>query len=103
PKAKVVIIDSDFEHFLQYVSLHDQEGCYGMVFDKEQEKCPVPCLTYGASEDSEQQAKELFETLRKFDELNASIVFARCPSKEGVGLAVYNRLLRAAGFEVVLL
>ena len=38
--------------------------------------------------------------VRKFDELGAKQIYARCPSKEGVGLAVYNRLLRAAGFEV---
>lgn len=28
-------------------------------------------------------------------------VFARCPAQEGVAMAVYNRLLRAAAFRVV--
>ena len=33
--------------------------------------------------------------------MGAVQVYARCPDQTGVGLAVYNRLLRAAGFEVV--
>ena len=31
----------------------------------------------------------------------ASAAFVRCPAAQGVGLAVYNRLLRAAAFRVV--
>ena len=32
--------------------------------------------------------------------MNESWCLPRCPSQDGVGLAVYNRLIRAAGFEV---
>ncbi|HIZ19395.1 MAG TPA: translation factor SUA5, partial [Firmicutes bacterium] len=39
--------------------------------------------------------------LRRLDEIGAKTVYCACPSEEGVGLAVYNRLLRAAGFEVI--
>jgi len=39
--------------------------------------------------------------LRQMDELGAKTVYAHCPARTGVGLAVYNRLLRAAAFEVV--
>ena len=58
-------------------------------------------MCYGGNEDYSQQAKEIFEALRKLDELGAETVYARCPEPEGVGLAVYNRLIRAAGFEVL--
>ena len=51
--------------------------------------------------DYNMQASELFSALRKIDDLNVNIVYARCPKKSGVGLAVYNRLIRAAGFEVI--
>ena len=33
--------------------------------------------------------------------MGANTVFARYPERSGVGLAVYNRLIRAAAFEVV--
>ncbi|MBQ8978384.1 MAG: translation factor SUA5, partial [Oscillospiraceae bacterium] len=39
--------------------------------------------------------------LRRLDEIGAERVYIRCPERDGVGLAVYNRLLRAAGFEVI--
>ena len=39
--------------------------------------------------------------LRSLDDMGMEQVYARCPEKTGVGLAVYNRLLRAAGFEVI--
>ena len=53
------------------------------------------------TESGMEQAKELFDVLRGLDDIGAKKVFARCPNKDGVGLAVYNRLLRAAGFQVV--
>lgn len=49
------------------------------------------------------QAHRLFAALRELDERGAKLVYARCPHKEGVGLAVYNRLLRAAAFEEITL
>ena len=48
------------------------------------------------------QAHRLFDELRKIDEdENIKTVYSRLPSLDGVGMAVYNRLIRAAGFEVI--
>ncbi len=52
-------------------------------------------------QDPAEQAKNLFSALRKADELNVKTILARCPKTEGVGLAVYNRLIRAAGFKEI--
>ncbi|NLT09463.1 MAG: translation factor SUA5, partial [Ruminococcus sp.] len=41
------------------------------------------------------------QRLRELDDIGAKKVYVRAPSSEGVGLAVYNRLIRAAGFEVI--
>lgn len=56
-------------------------------------------LDYGAT--PEIQAQRLFALLRKADELGAEIVLVEMPEQNGVGLAVYNRLLRAAGFRIL--
>lgn len=56
-------------------------------------------LDYG--ETPEIQARRLFALLRKADELGAKTVLVEMPEKSGVGLAVYNRLLRAAAFRVI--
>jgi len=39
--------------------------------------------------------------LRKFDSMTVDAIYARLPSDKGVGLAVYNRLIRAAGFSII--
>ena len=100
PKIKVVIIKADKEKYAEYVSFH-RENAAALCFEDDAQNMPVPTVTYGRSDDSSSQAKRLFDALRELDETGAEIAFAHCPSDEGVGLAVYNRLLRSAGFEVV--
>lgn len=100
PKADVTIIDSSLEAFREYVKTHADNDTTLMVFtDNDCEGLDIPHICYGAND--EEQAKELFDVLRELDDIGAKKVYARCPNKDGVGLAVYNRLLRAAGFQVV--
>ena len=47
------------------------------------------------------QAKHIFRSLRALDEQGDSVVYARCPQKDGLSMAVYNRLIRAAAFRVI--
>lgn len=99
PKADITIIDGSAEDFREFVK-DRQEDFLCMVFtDEDMQGIDKPFIKYGA--DDEQQAKNLFGTLRYLDEIGAKKVYARCPDKNGVGLAVYNRLLRAAGFQVI--
>ena len=56
---------------------------------------------YGRKEDAASQAHALFAALRELDRRGARTVYARCPREDGVALAVYNRILRAAAFRVV--
>lgn len=99
PKANVTIVDGSEEQYLEYVNRHGGDGICAMIFGSEADRCMIPYITYGDT--SEEQAANLFAVLRKLDDIGAEQVYARMPSPQGVGLAVYNRLLRAAGFEVV--
>ena len=58
-------------------------------------------LSYGHITSPKEQAHELFTALRELDKENATIVYARCPEMTGVSLAVYNRLIRSAGFKII--
>ncbi len=98
PKAEVVIINSTFE---KYKELVESEKATALCFDEYADRLNVKTVCYGKEEDSADQAVKLFHALRKLDEVGAGKVYAMMPSTEGVGLAVYNRLLRAAGFRVV--
>lgn len=101
PKANIVIVEGDIEDFCHFVSENNRIENYCLISDDDV-KYDIPCkyLTYGKN--NQQQAYNLFAKLRELDELGAATVFVRPPSsKEDEGLAVYNRLLRAAGFEVI--
>ncbi len=100
PKADITIIDGSLEAFRAYVKNHSDSETVCMTFaDTDCDGLNVEAICYGESD--EQQAHLLFDTLRELDNIGAKKVFARCPRKSGVGLAVYNRLLRAAAFQVV--
>ncbi len=47
------------------------------------------------------QAREVFDRLRAFDDTSVTQIWAQCPSDEGLGLAVANRIKKAAGFSVI--
>ena len=69
------------------------------VFDSDSEIDGIPCLHYGDS--GAQQAHDLFFRFRELDALGAELVYVRMPRQTGADLSVYNRLMRAAGFEVI--
>ena len=54
----------------------------------------------GASDDKRAQAQHVFDALRTFDETNVGEIWAQCPDSKGLGLAIGNRLKKAAGFHV---
>lgn len=43
----------------------------------------------------------MFDALRTFDETEVTAIYAQCPDEAGLGLAVSNRLKKAAGFHTV--
>ncbi len=47
------------------------------------------------------QAQRVFDALRTFDNSDVTEILAQCPDSRGLGLAVGNRLKKAAGFHVV--
>lgn len=101
PKAQVTILRGSFQAYRKYLAAHAADGVWGLCFDGESARLPVPCIEYGAEEDPAAQAHRLFSALRELDRAGAREVYARCPETDGVSMAVYNRLIRAAAFRVV--
>lgn len=50
---------------------------------------------------NEEYANHLFSHLREFDRLGVQVVFAEFESRDGYGLAIKNRLYKAAGQKVI--
>ncbi len=101
PDCDVVLVDSDQEHFVEYVNTVAKDGDYAMCFQEEYQYLDTPYLTYGSVSDAEEQAHNIFEVLRRLEILGVKKVFIHAPKQTGKSLAVMNRLIRAAGFNVV--
>lgn len=57
--------------------------------------------TLSLGQDAQAMAHEIFADLRNADALGADILFSEAVAAEGVGLAVMNRLGRAAAFHII--
>ena len=97
PKAQLYIVKGDQKDFFDYVRRNRTADAY-LVFEEDAPACDRPCVTLGKTDEPLTQTPRLFTALRELDRIGAKTVFAREPSKEGVGLGVCNRLFRAAGF-----
>ena len=97
PRADITILKGSLEQFIEYTSDKD---FFALVFEGE-EKYFKNAVTYGKPLDAVSEANRLFDALRELDEKGAKTVYARCPELMGVGLAVYNRLIRSAGFNII--
>jgi len=99
PKAEIHIVKGTPAAYAEFVNSQKAPGVFALCF--EEDSVAIPSITYGKRDDPLSQAQQLFDALRQLDEQGAKTVYAACPSQDGVGLAVYNRLLRAAGFRVI--
>ncbi len=99
PKTKIIMVEADKKHFADYVN--SERDCGAICFYEDEEFLKCPFVSYGSQSDDSSQANGLFDALRTADTFGVTRVFVHAPKKNGVGLAVYNRLIRAAGFEVI--
>lgn len=99
PSAKVTLVEGTSDSFSCFAETKKSKYTYFLIFDNDKLNSDCNFLTYGS--DSAQQAHNIFSKLRELDSLGAKNVYVRVPDKNGIGLAVYNRLIRAAGFEVI--
>lgn len=57
-------------------------------------------ISLGKENNLDEIAKNLFETLRACDDLNVDLIICEAFEEKGVGVAIMNRLNKAAGFDI---
>lgn len=58
-------------------------------------------ISLGSEKNLYDVARNLFESLRECDDLNIDIILCQAFDEKGVGLAIMNRLNKAAGFDIL--
>lgn len=105
PAAKLILLDGDREAILAYMKTKIDDPTVGFLSDGEDVSSLVPaerCFPLSSSKNEREIAARLFAALREIDDHPAiQTVYAPLPDTEGIGLAVYNRLVKAAGFTVI--
>ncbi len=103
PKANVVLLKCSDSEYIDYVNSHGGAGVAALCCDEDLPMLKnVKTISLGKRGDYSAQAHSLFDSLRRIDGYGDVItVYSRLPGTDGVGMAVYNRLIRAAGFEVI--
>ena len=106
PSAPLTLLDGEIAEIIDFVktreSSHIAVICYSDHRDMIADEIPgVDLFVLGAKADINEQAHHLFSILREIDELNYDNIYAPLPSMEGVGLALYNRMIRAAAHTVI--
>ncbi len=57
----------------------------------------------GSVDNKPEQARNVFDALRYFDSTHVTEIYAQCPDSTGLGLAIGNRIKKAAGFHTILI
>ena len=86
------------------INIHRSEGIRtGVICTEETKNVYAADLvkSAGSREDEESVARELFRILREFDDEGAGEIYAESFDSTGIGRAVMNRLLKAAGQRIV--
>ena len=102
PKAPVTVVTGDGKNSAAYIAAHAPEGAGVICFSEFRAQFPG-CVVHelGPEGDKSEQARRVFDALREFDATDVTEIFAQCPDDAGLGLAIGNRLKKAAGFHVV--
>lgn len=109
PKALVNLILKDgtneqYGRIINYLSKNTQSNNIGVLAsDDIVSKFPnLITKSLGPQDDEFEQGRRLFDCLREFDKTNVEMIYVVINQKNNdLGLAIYNRMLKASGFNIL--
>lgn len=101
PSADVCLVVGSRLSYSNYVNERSKNSALALCLDEDIPFLKIPYISYGSKDDISAQERNLFGALRKIDDMNISMVYAHFSGEVSKNLAVYNRLIRAAGFKVI--
>lgn len=102
PDKPLTLVGGSDAARISFFAEKQKEGAVIICYDEQAEHLPADrVITIGKKDDLEEQGHRLFAALRECNSLEGKCVYANLPSTDGFGLALYNRLIRAAAHTVV--
>ena len=101
PNADFILLDGEDADVLEFMIAEQKNNCAVLCYDEEFKHLDASLsICIGAKNDLNTQAKKLFSALREADKLGACKIYAHLPELSGLGLALYNRMIRAAAHTI---
>lgn len=108
PKGELTIVDGELQAVTEKIralaeEMHRQGKRVGIICtDETKGQYEADCIeSVGARCDEEAIARHLYAILRQFDSQNIECIYSEAFSDKGIGQAIMNRLLKAAGHHVL--
>ncbi len=108
PAAEMVVVEGEFNNIVRKIqeiaAMHMAEGQKVGILTTDEARSSYEAdsvKSLGSRNDVATVARNLFRSLREFDHEKVDIIIAEGITPEGLGLAVMNRLERAANFNIV--
>lgn len=108
PRANLVLVEGEEENVIAKINalaeeLRKLEKKVGIIGTDETVSRYLGdyVVSIGAREDEEGIARHLYRILRDFDELGVEMIYSESFSSQGIGQAIMNRLLKAAGHQIL--
>ena len=102
PKAPVTVVSGTPAESGRWLRANVADDAGVIAFDEFVPLFPTQTVrAIGPAADRAEQARRVFDALRSFDDTAVTEIYAQCPDSSGLGLAVGNRLKKAAGFQVI--
>ncbi|BED93058.1 MAG: threonylcarbamoyl-AMP synthase [Candidatus Paraimprobicoccus trichonymphae] len=99
PKCKeIFLVKADKIKYTNYVNNVKKESLYAFCYDEDISLLKVPYISYGSRNNIKKQMKNLFDRLRYVEKIKINHLYIHIEFDDN---AVYNRLLRASGFNVI--
>ena len=102
PETPLILVRGEPTAVTAYLRARQAEGCGVLCYTEEIEA--LTCarrIVLGHRHDPAEQAQHLFTALRDADHLGVPKLYTHFPDETGMGLALCNRMLRAAAYQVV--
>jgi len=106
PSSPLVLLDGEIDKCVNYIDKAGQNDiaiiCYTDDADRYSREFPGARIYFlGDRRDETAQAHALFKVLREADKHSFDMIYAPLPERQGIGLALYNRLIRAAAHTII--
>jgi L-threonylcarbamoyladenylate synthase len=104
PNAQVILLDGTDRSAESFMLEHLVDPSVAVIAFDEYTKLQNKENVWfcGSLQDTNFQAHRLFDILRNFDSISTiKTIYAKLPSKDGLGFAIYNRMLKASGYTIL--